>query len=421
VKFQTGPDENADSWIASFKRRVDLGSVSAPGYMLAQVATTSAPDPLTFVVTLKEPVSAFLDYLAAPYGPKAVDTAVVAAHDENGDLAQNWLKSHSAGTGPYYISKFDVGSEYVLTRNDNWWGSPKPYFKTVQISIIPEISTQRLKLESGDLDLLTHGLPVSDVDSFKSNSKFQVKEFPVLLKTVLASNPNKGIFKDPAMRSALTTFFDKKGITQEVYNGQATVSTQMYPVHELPKNLGKDISTYKPATLTDLAKKAKNKNIDLAYSEDEGGTLPRLAEILAAKLQAAGFSVKVRGLPIAQVFALPTNPDKAPDLLLWTFNPDAVHPDTWVRIFMNKDGGINYLQCSDPNADAAMDAGLKATTAAGVRAEYGKAGDILAKTGCYVTLSDVKEEVVARKGLTGFVHQLPTAYTIRLADLKASK
>ena len=35
-----------------------------------------------------------------------------------------------------------------------------------------------------------------------------------------------------------------------------------------------------------------------------------------------------------------------------------------------------------------------------------------------MTLADVKEEVVARKGLTGFVHQLPTAYTVRLADLK---
>jgi peptide/nickel transport system substrate-binding protein len=418
VKFQTGPAEDANSWIASFKRRTDLGSISAPGYMLAQVASTAAPDPLTFVVTLKEPVSAFLDYLAAPYGPKAVDPAVVAAHDEGGDLAQNWLKSHSAGTGPYYISKFDVGTEYVLTRNDDWWGNPKPYFQTVDISIVPEIATQRLKLESGDLDLLTHGLPVADVDSFKSDPKFQVKQFPVLLKTVLASNPNKGIFKDPAMRSALTTFFDKKEIVDEVYKGQATVSTQMYPVKELPANLAKDVSKVDPSKLTKLASKASNKSIDLAYSEDEGGTLPRLAEILAAKLQAAGFDVKVRGLPIAQVFALPTNPDQAPDLLLWTFNPDAAHPDTWVRIFMNKSGSINYLQCSDPSADAAMDTGLKATSATDVQAQYGKAGDILAKTGCYVTLADVKEEVVARKGLTGFVHQLPTAYTIRLADLK---
>jgi peptide/nickel transport system substrate-binding protein len=418
VKFQTGGDANAEAWISSFKRRVDLGSISAPGYMLADVASTEAPDPLTFVVTLKQPVSAFLDYLAAPYGPKAVDPAVVAEHDKKGDNAQNWLKSHSAGTGPYYIKEFDVGREYVLARNDTWWGSPAPYFKTVRISIIPEIATQRLQLESGDIDLMTHGLPVADVESFTSNSDFQVKEAPVLLKTVLATNQSKGPFKDPALGQALSSFFDKQEIVDEVYKGQADVSTQMYPVDNLPGDLGKDVDEYDPSKLEDLVSKLKDKSIELDYSEDEGGTLPRLAEILAAKLQAVGFDVKVRGLPIAQVFALPTHPKQRPDLLLWTFNPDAAHPDTWVRIFMRKDGAINYLNCSDPAADAAMDEGLVATDLATVQAKYGEAGDALAASGCFVTLADVKEEIVARKGLTGFVHQLPTAYTVRLADLK---
>ena len=50
-------------------------------------------------------------------------------------------------------------------------------------------------------------------------------------------------------------------------------------------------------------------------------------------------------------------PDEAPDLLLTT-NPDAAHPDTWIRIFMNTKGAINYLECSDPTADADMDKGL---------------------------------------------------------------
>ncbi len=118
------------------------------------------------------------------------------------------------------------------------------------------------------------------------------------------------------------------------------------------------------------------------------------------------------------MFDLPNHPDKAPDLLLWTFNPDAAHPDTWVRIFMNSDGAINYLKCSDPQADADMDKGLRSISKADVNKYYGEAGDMLAASGCFITLADNREIVVARKGLTGFVHQLPTAYTIRLKDLK---
>ena len=172
--------------------------------------------------------------------------------------------------------------------------------------------------------------------------------------------------------------------------------------------------------MTDLAKSlpASDKNIDFAYSQDEGGTLPRLAEMLAAKLQAAGFNVKVRGLPIAQVFDLPNHPEKAPDLLLWTFNPDAAHPDTWVRIFMNTDGAINYLQCSDPAADADDGQGPELDHE-GRRAEVLRRGRRHARRFRLLHHPRRQREiVVARKGLTGFVHQLPTAYTVRLKDLK---
>ena len=200
---------------------------------------------------------------------------------------------------------------------------------------------------------------------------------------MLASNPNKGVFKDPAMRSALSTFFDKKEIVNEVYKGQASVSTQMYPVAELPKSMGQDVNKTDPSKLTKLAGEGVRTRASTSPTrEDEGGTLPRLAEILAA--EAAGRRVRREGARASRsprCSTLPNHARQAPDLLLWTFNPDAAHPDTWVRIFMNKEGAINYLQCSDAGADAAMDAGLKATTTADVQAQYGKAGDLLAKTG----------------------------------------
>jgi peptide/nickel transport system substrate-binding protein len=417
VKFHDGTAENAASWQADFKRRTDVNS--APAYMLADVSSTAAPDPLTFVVHLKNPVSAFLDYLAAPYGPKAVSPAILTAQAGK-DFAQNYLKDHDAGTGPYTLTKFTTDVGYELTRFDGYWGAPKPYFEKVEISIIPDITQQRLKLESGEIDMMTHGLPIADSESFRTNPKFVVHDFPVALKTVLATNPHKGPFKNRELAKALRTFFDKAAIVKEVYKTQATVSTQMYPVSELAPNLAQDTTVFDTSTLTNLAKTlpSADKNIDFAYSQDEGGTLPRLAEVLAAKLQAAGFNVKVRGLPIAEVFDLPNHPEKAPDLLLWTFNPDAEHPDTWIRIFMNGAGAINYLKCSDPQADAAMDNGLKSITKADVDKYYGQAGDLIAASGCFITLADNREIVVARTGLTGFVHQLPTAYTIRLKDLK---
>jgi peptide/nickel transport system substrate-binding protein len=416
VKFQDGTPMDSTAWAESFKRRTDVNS--APAYMLADVASTATPDPQTFVVTLKQPVSPFLDYMAAPYGPKAVSPTVLKAQGGT-DFAQSYLKDHSAGTGPYYISKFEPGTGYELTRNDNYWGG-KPYFEKVNIAIIPEMSTQRLKLEGGELDMIIHGLPVADVDSFKKNADFTVNEFPVLLKTALAANPNKGPFADQDLRLALQSAIDKPKLVKEIYKGQAKPSTQIYPAGMMADGKAMDPDTVDTQKLKDAVAKlpADKRKVDFAYSEDEGGTIPRLAETVQTTLAAAGLEVTVRAMPIAEVFDLVNNKDTAPDLLLWTMNPDAAHPDTWIRIFMSTAGALNYLQCSVPEADTQMDEGLKSTDPAQVTDLYGQAGDTVVASGCYTTLADNQEIVVARKGITGFVHQLPTSYTVRLKDLK---
>jgi peptide/nickel transport system substrate-binding protein len=417
VTFASGAPMDATSWVKSFKRRTDVNS--APAYMLADVASTSATDPQTFVVKLKNPVSPFLDYLAAPYGPKAVDFTVL---DKQGgsDFGQSYLATHSAGTGPYVISKFEVGQGYQLTSNPTYWGGA-PFYETVDISIIPDMATQRLKLESGELDMVLHGMPVADVESFRSQPGFQVMQFPVLLKTAIAANPNKGPFQSAALRKALQESIDKSALTQQIYQSQATASAQIYPAGMLPSSMAQDVSTINPDALKAAvdALPADQRKVDMGYSEDEGGTIPRIAETVAAQLKTAGLDVTVRGIPIAQVFDLPNQTATAPDLLMWTFNPDAAHPDTWIRIFMNTKGSLNFLQCSVPEADALMDQGLVATDKTAMQDLYGKAGDAVVASGCFTTVADNQDVVISRSGITGFVHQLPTPYTVRLKDLKA--
>lgn len=415
VVFHDGTPMDASSWVAAFARRGAVGG--SPAYMVADVASTAAPDPTTFVVTLERPVSAFLDYLAAPYGPKAVSPTALAEHD-GGDLGQTYLSTQDAGTGPYTISSWKPGVGYELTAFEGYWGVA-PEMTTVTIDIIPDVATQRLKLESGELDVVLHGLPVQDVETLRKDDRFQVLQFPVLQKTVLSVNANREAFADPAVRDALRAAFDRTELVETVYQGQAVPSTQMYAAGTLPEPLALDVWEHDPERLRAAVADMTDTTIDLAYSEDEGGTLPRLAELLAADLSDLGLDVTVRALPIAQVFEVPAlDAADQPDLLLWQFNPDAAHPDTWARIFYVTDGAVNFLNASVPEADAAMDAGLAATDQAEVDAQYGRAGDLVAASGTFLTFADIEDVVVARAGLTGFVHQIAAPYTLRLADLR---
>ena len=105
------------------------------------------------------------------------------------------MKSHDAGTGPYTISSFVPGQKYVLTAFNGYWG-PKPYVQEIDISIQPNISTQELDLENGQLDMILHGLPTPDVQAVQAKG-FEVHQFPANLKTLIFVNENKGIFKSP--------------------------------------------------------------------------------------------------------------------------------------------------------------------------------------------------------------------------------
>lgn len=415
VTFHDGTALDSAAAQASFERRTQVNS--APAYMLADVDHYETPDASTFVVKLKQPVSPFLDYLAAPYGPKMVSPKVLK-EQAGSDFAQSYLKTHDAGTGPFAMTDFVPGDHYTLTRYDGYWGT-EPQVSKINISIIPDISTARLKLEGGELSMIIHGLSLSDIDSFTKNSKFQIQRFPALFKSLVFVNENKGVFKDQATRTALQSAIDKKTITTQVYGDNGTVSTQLYPAGELPEGQAKDDAAFDPSKLADLVKTMSDKKVDLGYSSDDPRN-QRVAELIQTELQAAGLDVTTRGIPIAQVFELPNHPDQAPDLLLATVNPDAAHPDTWIRIFMNTKGALNWLLCSVPGADTAMDAGLSSTTPAEVQSNYAKAGDLMVAAGCFDTIADVKEVIVAQAGYSNFVHQMPTLFTIRFGDLKTS-
>jgi peptide/nickel transport system substrate-binding protein len=415
VTFHDGTPMDAAAVKGSFERRTDVGS--APSYMLADVAAYDTPDPSTFVVHMQRPVSAFLDYLAAPYGPKAVSPKVLADHGGS-DFAQSWLKTHDAGTGPFEISDFVPGEHYTLSRYDGYWGG-KAEVKTINISIVPDISTQRLMLESGELSMIIHGLSLSDVASLSKRSDLQVQRFPALFKSLLYVNENKGVFRDKAMRNALQQAIDKANITKQVYGDNGTVSTQFLPKGELPEGMGMDDAKYDPSVLKGLVAGLSDTSVDLAYSSDDARN-QRAAELIQTQLSALGLKVTTRAIPIAQVFDLPNQKDQAPDLLYATVNPDAAHPDTWVRIFNNTEGALNWEQCSVPAADAAMDAGLASTDKAEIQQHYAAAVDALVDSGCWINVADIQEVIVARKTFSGFVHQLPTLFTIRFGDLKVS-
>jgi peptide/nickel transport system substrate-binding protein len=414
VTFHDGTPFNSAAVKFAFQRRTAIGQ--GPAYMLAHVSAVDTPSPTTVVVHLDQPVSAFLDYLASPFGPKMVSPTAITAHTVNNDWGQHWLLNHDAGTGPYEISTWISNQRYLLTRFSAYWG-PAPYFAKILISIVPSITTQEIELRDGQLDMIDHGLIPSAQASFATSAKFVVHKYPTEMKGILFINSHKGPFVTEKARVALEGALDKNELTKEVYGSEGTSSTQIFPAGELPASVQTSVVPYRPSVLKGLVPKLTTKSVDIGYDPTD----PRnqlLAEFIQVALEGDGMTATARAIPISQIFSLASDPSAAPDILIQTTNPDAAHPDTWSRIYMSKSGGANYLQCYSTTADDLMDAGLAATTQSTVDTDYGNAGNLLVKQGCFIDIADVQDAIVSRAGLTGFYHVPSIPWAVNLGTLR---
>jgi peptide/nickel transport system substrate-binding protein len=413
VKFHSGAPLTSQSVEAAFQRRLDVDN--APAYMLKPVRSMATPDDLTFVVKLKHPVNPFEAYMASSWGPKVIGPAAIVTHAGK-DFGQKWLATHGDGTGPYKLTGFERGRQYTLTRNDDYWGPPatKAHFKTVLIKITPDIGTQRLELQNGDLDAVVKSFPASELETLPDDVVVQKKDSN--LRLLLYVNPNKAPFDDPAVRAGLRATIDVDQYAAEAYAGTATKSVGAYPEALLA---GQPALPYKvdDAAARAAAAKASTKQITLAYTADESGVQRRVGELLQAKLKTAGYDVTLREVQLPDTYGYVKHLKTAPDLMLQTNTPDAAHPDTWARIVFYSTGGLNFFGYSDRQVDSKLDAALDAPQAEATKL-YQAVGRRVIHSDAFFFLGDVKDVFVLRDDLEGVTSTPEYPWTIWYAPLK---
>ncbi len=415
VTFHDGTPFTSAAVKASFDRRRAVNQ--GPAYMVTDITLVQTPSPTKVVIKLQAPNSAFLDYLASPYGPKMLSPTALAAHGSN-DHAQKWLQTHDIGTGPYTLTKANIGSAYQMQVYPKWWGSA-PYFQTVELPVIPDLSTQQLLLNKGQLAAILHDLNAPAVKSYLGNSGIANYPLPSFQTEQVYVNPNNGLFKDLAARKAFQQAIDISGLAKEVFSGRGTPATGNYPEGLLPagidhQSIGSDASALQKLV---AAAPAANRTITLGYDTSQPDD-QQIANIVSAKLQGIGVTAKVQGFPTSQVFGWVSSPKGAPDALFTSFWPDAANPYTAAHILYAPDGGLNYLHCSDPTITSELPAALKT----GDPALYNTIGDQASATGCWTNIIYRKDFMVAQTWLKGVpeAHDIAAPFSLHIAALSAS-
>lgn len=413
VTFHDGTPFTSAAVKASFDRRTAVNQ--GPAYMVADVESVTTQGDYNVTVTLKAPNSAFLDYLACPYGPRMLSPEGLAKN-AGGDHAQAYLTNHDLGTGPYTLTAAEVGSRYQLTAYPGYWG-PKPYFEKVDMPVITDVSAQQLQFNNGQLAAILHDLPSSAVQSYLDNKAFANYSLPTMMSNFVYVNPKKGMMTDVANRTAVLQAIDVDELVKQTYFGRGEKAEQIYPSNMMAAEYGKQSVTHDPSVLSGIAAglPADQKNITIGYDSSNPDN-QLISNLLQTQLAAAGLTAKVQAYPTSEIYGwIGGDGQAAPELLAYLGWPDAPSPYTWGHISWDPDGGLNLLGCSAPPITEALAKGLPT----GSVADFSTAGEEAAKTGCWLNLANVNDFMVAQPWLKGMeqAHVVTNPNSLRIAAL----
>jgi peptide/nickel transport system substrate-binding protein len=156
-----------------------------------------------------------------------VDSKLVQSHEKAGDFGNEWLKTNSAGSGPFKLVSWKASESYTLERNDHYRGA-KALPRRVVVRHVPESATQRLLLEKGDIDY-ARNLTKDQLDAIKGNPNLKIQQGPKGSIFYLGLNQKNPNLAKPEVREALKYLVDYDAIEQNIVRGRFTIHQAFLP------------------------------------------------------------------------------------------------------------------------------------------------------------------------------------------------
>lgn len=236
AKFASGNPVRPEDVIFSLTRVVKLNK--SPAFILNELgwspanvdaSITKVDDTHVKLAWQADVGPAFaLAILTAPVS-SIVDAATVTPQASGGDFGNGWLKTHSAGSGPFKINTYTPHEALVLDANDSSPGGA-PKLKTVILRNVPDSAARRLVIEQGDADI-ARGLASDQIEALKNDKGVEVLAVPSARSDYLLINTKaNATLGNPAFWEAARYLVDYDGIANNLLRGQSQVHQSFLPV-----------------------------------------------------------------------------------------------------------------------------------------------------------------------------------------------
>ena len=246
VRFSNGDNFGADDVLFTFQV---LSDPNIPSQMVGQIEIDGKPpavtkiDDFTVKLSFQRPVGMGLRMLdSIPIIPKS---RLLEPYRE-GRFTSVWGPTVNpqevAGLGPFRLKEYQRGTKVVLERNPYYWkkdrnGQTLPYLDTVTFLIVPDLNSQALRFQRGELDLVSS--PTLNPENYASlrrrQTVYTLRDLgPGLTMDFLWFNLNRGVndrgkpyvdpdklslFEKPEFRRAVSYALDREGMARSILLG----------------------------------------------------------------------------------------------------------------------------------------------------------------------------------------------------------
>jgi peptide/nickel transport system substrate-binding protein len=407
VVFHDDTPLNADAVIAHFDRLKDPATASTWKTDADAIASMEKVDDLTVKFTMTGPNVGFPDLLAGTVGLIESPTAV---QKEGADFGQR-----PVGTGPFELTEFIPGDRVVVQKNPNYWrkdadGNQLPYLDRIVFRPIPDTKQRINALRAGDVDMIQ----TADASTIKQgeDAGMKVQKISGSSSTIVLFNAQRAPVDDVRVRRALAYAMDKEAINDVVWDGTRRVANSAFSTDSSYYVKQADSPTYDP----DEAKKLLadyGKPVSVTLECINTPESQQVLQLVEQMWEAVGVDVKLifteQGQFVNKIFG-------SKDYVTACFRSNHFADPDQLYTSLKTGSPANVLNYSNPEMDAALEAGRSTADVAERKKAYTEVQKILAETVPSISLAyDLFSNIYKPE-----VHGLPVPEAKSLGAIKTA-
>jgi peptide/nickel transport system substrate-binding protein len=432
VKFHDGSELTAEDVAFSMDRMLRIKK----GYSwlwagILKPGSTVAVDKYTLEFNLAKPFGPFtatwVQFL--PLNKKLImKNKKPGPYGEFGDYGINYLLTHDAGAGPYFVDSVELGDHIVFKKHKDYWkGWEENQIDIVNWKVIPERATMNAMLKKGVIDMVDeYGSPEEYANLAKAPGVDVFDSVNAQL-FIVHLHCQKKPFDDVNVRKAVSYAFDYKVAVDKIFGGaQAIGPVPIMPGHNPNITVyTRDISKAKEYLAKSKYSPEELKNMELTYLFWAGNEVMRKTGLLLkSNLQDIGLNVKLKAEAWARMSEMAGKIETTPDFFCHWNTAKYPSADSYLYGMFHKKAWGTYLASSwyfNPKTDELIDAARKESNPEKRYALYGEAQKIITDDAPVLNVAYPAYRIAYRDHVKGFALKGVLSYEKRFNNLRINK